>query len=135
MLFEWAHVKRFKGIHLSRLILMIPNGAYLGADARQRAITMSRLKRTGFKSGVFDYLLPIPCPPLQSPGLWLEMKRRREGVTSDEQLEFMRLMVSLGWVCVIAKGYEHAVRAIEHYLNQVQGKNYATALEHDKAVV
>ena len=118
LLFQWAHVTKFQGTRLSELLIMIPNGAYLGADARQRAITMAKLKRSGFKAGVFDYLLPIPSRPLLSPGLWVEMKRQKLGVVSDDQLKFMTLMQRLGWMTTICKGFDHAQQSITKYLSQ-----------------
>lgn len=118
MLIERAHVTKWEGHRLSDLIIMIPNGAYLGADARQRAITMDKLKRSGLKPGVFDYLLPVPSKTLQSPGLWLEMKRTQGGVTSPEQVKFMGRMTQLGWMAAVCNGYENAWRAIMTYLSQ-----------------
>jgi len=114
-LMQWALTQRWQHFHLSRLLIMIPNGAYLGGDSRQRAITMCKLKRTGFRNGVFDYLLPIPRPPY--PGLFLELKRRRGWVVSEEQVAFKLDMDALGWATVICKGWEEAKAAITHYLH------------------
>ena len=113
-LMQWAHTQRWQHLSLARVLIMIPNGAYLGGDARQRAITMCKLKRTGFRPGVFDYILPIPQGVF--PGLFLELKRRRGWVVSDEQVSFKVDMESLGWCCVIAKGWEEAKNAINVYL-------------------
>jgi hypothetical protein len=113
-LIRWAQLERFKGHRLSDLLIMIPNGAYLGGDAKQRAITMAKMKRTGFKPGVFDYLLPVSTDT--APGLWLEMKRRQLGVISLEQSAFRQLMLELGWQAAIAKGWEEAREAITGYL-------------------
>lgn len=113
-LMRWASFQRWKTYRLSDVLIMIPNGAYLGGDAKQRAITMGKMKRTGFKAGVFDYLLPIPTDV--APGLWLEMKRRQLGVISLEQSQFRQLMLELGWATAIAKGWEEAKEAITNYL-------------------
>lgn len=113
-LIQWAHTQRYNGRKLSDLLIMIPNGAYLGGDARQRAITMAKLKRTGFRAGVFDYLLPIPRGSY--PGLWLELKRRKGGVVSEEQLAFAAEMRALGWSIKVREGWEEAMDAINEYL-------------------
>jgi hypothetical protein len=113
-LIQWAKTQRWKGKPLNSLVLMIPNGAYLGGDARQRAITMARLKRQGFRNGIFDFLIPIPRAT--SPGLWLELKRRQLGVVSLEQSQFQMAMLDLGWATAIAKGWEEAKDAISEYL-------------------
>jgi len=112
---EWARVKRWKGAPLSNFLIMIPNGAYLGGDLRQRHITMARMKRTGFKAGVFDYLLAIPTA--SAGGLWIELKRRHLGVVSMEQAAFQLDMLSVGYAAAVCKGWEAAKKAIENYLS------------------
>jgi hypothetical protein len=113
-LIQWARVQRYQDKRLSDLLIMIPNGAYLGSDPKQRAITMARMKRCGFRSGVFDYLLAIPRGTY--PGLWIELKRRQLGIVSEEQGLFKLDMESLGWKTAIAKGWEEAKEQIETYL-------------------
>ena len=112
---EWAKLTRWQGVTVHELLIMIPNGAYLGADARTRAIVMAKLKRTGFRPGVYDYLLAVPCE--QYPGLWLELKRRKGGQRSPEQAQFARIMESVGWRCELAKGWEDAAQQIRAYLD------------------
>ena len=113
-LLQWAAVTKHQGRRLSDLLIMIPNGAVLAGDYKHRAIQMARMKRLGFKAGVFDYLLPVASAG--SHGLWLEMKRTHGGIVSDEQNEFERLMRSLGWATRIALGWEAAAREIKAYL-------------------
>ena len=63
-------ITRLPDLALGRLLLLlVPNGAYLGNDLQQRHITMARMKRQGFRNGVFDYILPVPRAPY--PGLWI----------------------------------------------------------------
>ena len=106
----WCEVARWRGWKISDLLIMVPNGAYLGADAKKRAQTMARLKRSGFRNGVFDYLLPVPIwsrtaipPEILMPGLWLELKRTIGGRSSEDQAEFQGQMELFGWKCVVAK--------------------------------
>ncbi len=113
-LLEWAAVTRHQGRRVSDLLVMIPNGAVLAGDAKHRAMQMARMKRQGFKDGVFDYFLPVGS--CGYPGLWLEMKRSRRGIISSEQSEFQQLMQSLGWATSICAGWEAAARAITRYL-------------------
>lgn len=113
-LMQWASVTRYKQWRLSNLLIMIPNGAVLAGDVRQRAIQMQRMKRLGFRSGVFDYILPIPVASY--PGLFLELKRRDGGVVSGPQALFKFDMEELGWRCAICEGFEAAKSEIEHYL-------------------
>lgn len=113
-LLRWAYLQRWSGQRLSDLLIMIPNGALLGGDARQRAMTMARFKRMGFRTGVSDYLVPIQRPPY--PGLFLELKRRKGGVISDDQEEFMAQMSGLGWKTAICFGWEESRDVIVDYL-------------------
>lgn len=115
-LIQWAALQKWQGQRLTELLIMIPNGAYLGGDPRQRSITMARMKRCGFRNGVFDYLLPIPMP--HAPGLWIEMKRSKGGVVSDEQDTFKASMLALGWHAEICAGWELATQTINRYLGR-----------------
>lgn len=103
---------------------MIPNGAALAGDIRQRAIAMSRMKRHGFRPGVSDYFLAIPVGSYG--GLWLEIKRIKSGVISPEQQRFGAQMVMVGYQSAVAAGWQSAVSIINLYL---QGK-HATEVEN-----
>jgi hypothetical protein len=113
-LLQWASVTRHKGQRLSDVLILIPNGAVLAGDARERAIQMARMKKLGFKAGVSDYLLAVPSGNLH--GLWIEMKRTVFAVTSPEQIAFQKRMSALGYACVTPKGWEKARAAIREYL-------------------
>lgn len=113
-LIRWASMRRHRGHRLSDFLIMIPNGAVLAGDVRERAIAMARMKRQGFRPGVFDYLLAIPVEPY--PGLWVELKRQKLGVVSDEQKRFELAMSVMGWATAIAKGWDEARAVIEKYL-------------------
>ena len=116
-LFEWAKLTRWNGQPIANVLVHVPNGAYLGADPKTRAITMGKLKAMGVQPGVFDYLIPVPRMQGSTvcPGLWLEMKRTKRGEVSIEQEQFQGRMESLGWRCAIAKGWIEASRIIVDY--------------------
>jgi hypothetical protein len=92
---------------------------------------MANLKRQGFRSGVPDYLLPVPVASTTAPngdtwfkqvipGLWLELKRA-DGVPSDvsvDQSVFMADMADLGWDAQVAFGAAHAQEIITEYLGR-----------------
>lgn len=118
---QWADIQKWDGRPVSDVLIHVPNGAYLGADAKTRGITMGKLKAMGVKPGCYDYLIPVPQPlsprtAIIVPGLWLEMKRTAGGEVSQDQKDFKRLMVRLGWQCEVAKGWIQASRLIEEYL-------------------
>lgn len=119
-LWKWAQLQRWQRMPISDLLIMIPNGAYLGADRGAAAVTLQKMKQAGFRPGVFDYLLPVPMisyePARIVPGLWLEMKRVERGQVSQAQKDFRKIMRIFNWECVVAEGWFQASRVIEEYL-------------------
>lgn len=77
----------------------VPNG---GKRNKREA---RRLKEEGVREGVSDLciLTPPPASP-GAPGAFLEMKRERGGVLSDEQRAFQAVAESLGWATAVAEG-------------------------------
>lgn len=125
-LFEWAQTQRFRGWKLSEVLLLVPNGAYHGADRKAGAVVARKLREQGLQEGVFDYVLPVPILRVGAefcPGLWLEMKRTRGGTVSEDQKKFKNRMEQLGWQCEIAKGWIEAARFIDEYLGKVGAKD------------
>jgi hypothetical protein len=94
------------------LIYAIPNGAFLFGDAVRRAKQMAALKRQGLRPGVPDLHIP-------GWGLYLEMKRSKGGVTSDDQDKMHRLLRSMGFTVLVCAGAEAARDAVmEFYRKQ-----------------
>jgi hypothetical protein len=114
-LLRWARLQTFSGWRISDLLVMIPNGAVLAGDARQRGMQMGKMKRAGFRTGVSDYFLAAPRGPYG--GLWLEMKRRVRGVVSTDQESFQADMRGIGYATAIVKGWEEAKDKINQYLH------------------
>jgi hypothetical protein len=115
---QWATVTRFNGGKLSDVLVHVPNGAFHGADRKAGAVVALKLRKKGLQAGVFDYLLTVPLWHQHCPGLWLEMKRTRGGVVSQEQEKFRVRMLELGWRCEIAKGWVVAQDLISDYLKE-----------------
>ena len=115
-LMQWAKTQRFKGWPLEEILIHVPNGAYLGPDARTRAITMGKLKAIGLQPSVSDYILPVPLWTRKCPGLWLEMKRTEGGTLRAGQKTFLQRMLELGWRCEVAKGWVEASAIIKDHL-------------------
>ena len=124
----WCDVARWRGWRISELILMIPNGAYLGPSERIRAMIMAKLKRAGFRNGICDYLLPIPVSnstaltngsrvDFSYPGLWIELKRPKGGRVSDDQQEFIDQQKLFGWKAEVCEGADAAKKAVKEYLS------------------
>ena len=106
-IFQWAHYAAAEHPEL-RLLFAIPNGGY-----RSKA-TAGRMKATGTKPGVPDMMLPVPRGEYH--GLWIELKRAKGGRVSDEQHWWIDELNRCGYMAVVAKGSEMAIRIIEAYL-------------------
>lgn len=120
-LYEWAESQRWNGWKVSEILVHVPNGAYHGADREAGAVVARKLREQGLKPGVPDYILPVPMPQLKCSGLWIEMKRTRRGVVSEDQEKFMTRMRELGWQCNVCKGWIEAAQVITEYL-QLKGR-------------
>lgn len=89
--------------------LCLPNGEFAicatpNGGERNKAVA-ARLKKEGVNAGV---------PDLHVPGLrlWVEMKRRKGGVTSDAQKDWHAYLRSVGDTVVVAKGADEAIKWI-----------------------
>ena len=100
---------RWKSLPAS-LLMAIPNG---GA---RTAVTGARLKAEGVRAGVPDLFLAVPTK--SAHGLWIEMKRQKGGVVSDEQKAAKAALEDQGYVCTVCKGWKVARRAISGYLGE-----------------
>ena len=105
----WSMYARWKSLPAS-LLMAIPNG---GA---RNAITGAMLKAEGVRAGVPDLFLAVPTK--SGHGLWIEMKRQKGGVVSDEQKAAMAALEDQGYVCTVCKGWKEARRAISDYLGE-----------------
>lgn len=86
----------------------VPNGAY--RDKREAA----KLKASGVRAGVSDYVLPAARGGYH--GLFIELKRRRDFRVSVEQLNFIADMHVAGYRAVVCRGWDAARDEIESYL-------------------
>ncbi len=108
-LFAWASWKcRGKPYEELQRMYAIPNGGLRNA---RTAVT---LKRTGVKAGVPDVFLPAKRQGYG--GMYIEMKRRKGGVVSQAQKEFMADLISYGYYVKVCHGFDEARDAITEYL-------------------
>lgn len=108
-LFTWAHHMAVTGKHPELFRLFhVPNGGSRGpAEA-------GRFKAMGVKPGVPDVFLDVPRGGFH--GLRIEMKRRRGGVLSDAQADWIDYYNHIGYRAVVCYGWNEAREAIEAYL-------------------
>ena len=74
-----------------------------------------KAKRCGEKRGYPDIFLPVSRKGFH--GLYIELKKKRGGVVSKEQAEWLDRLSTQGFFAIVCRGYDSAVKAIENYLN------------------
>lgn len=106
-LIDWAQASTGRYPEL-RWLFAVPNG-----ELRDKRLA-AKLKASGVKAGVSDYVLPAARRGFH--GLFLELKRIK-GRTSPEQILFLADMVRAGYRAVVCEGWMAAKEEIESYLN------------------
>lgn len=97
-----AFVQWFRLKHPDVKIIAIPNGG------SRHVVEAKRLKQEGVLPGVPDLFIP-------AWQLWIEMKRAKGGTFSQEQKEMISYLNRVGYICIVAKGCEDAIRQVEAF--------------------
>ena len=90
------------------------NGALLGGN--NRYAQMRKLKATGTQAGFPDLILIIKNKSQTSDVLFIEMKRQKGGIISQEQRKWLHSLDKAGYSVGVAKGCESAIRILNKYL-------------------
>jgi hypothetical protein len=91
-----------------QLLFAVPNGG------KRHIRTAINLKREGVKPGVPDIIFAYPTK--QYHGMFIEMKRQKGGVVSEEQKVMIDKLNEVGYYTTVCKGCDEAVREIKGYL-------------------
>ena len=89
-------------------LFAVPNGGY-----RHKA-TAEALKRQGVRSGVPDMILPTAHGG--HFGLYLELKRFREGTPTPEQIARIKRLQAAGYRAVVCRGWQSAWAELLRYV-------------------
>lgn len=98
-------------------LFSIPNGSHLAGNTLQRCKQMQSLKNEGFLPGVSDLFLMIPSQTYH--GLFIEMKRKKGGSTSEPQKRFIKNAINHGYQAKVCHGSEQAINTIKEYIKGV----------------
>ena len=93
------------------------NGVRLSASANggsRNLLEAMKLKRTGVSAGFPDIEIPIPCGPYH--GLYIEMKRKKGGVLSAAQKDWIDYLNRAGYYASVAHGFEDAKNIFKWYM-------------------
>lgn len=108
-LFRWAAFA--SGTHPElRLLFHVPNGG------SRDPIEARHLKEQGVKAGVPDMFLPVPRGGYH--GLFIELKRSKGGVVSEDQRAWLDRLRLQGYRAEVARGWDAAREIIEEYLKE-----------------
>ncbi|QAU22874.1 VRR-NUC domain-containing protein [Dyella sp. M7H15-1] len=107
MLIRWTRLATVAHPELD-LLYAIPNGG------ERNKIIAAKLKAEGVRKGVPDLHLPVPRAGYC--GLYVEMKRRKGGVVSEEQRVWIARLAEQGHRVEVCKGWEQARDVIVSYL-------------------
>jgi hypothetical protein len=108
LLINWSDVMSRRWPEL-RLLFHIPNGG--SRNAREA----KNLKEQGVKPGVPDLFLPVARHGYH--GLFIELKRRKNGKLSDEQEKMLGNLREQGYCAWVCKGADSAIELITGYLS------------------
>lgn len=86
----------------------IPNGG------SRHPAEAARLKKQGVKPGVPDIFLPVPRGRYH--GLYIEMKREKTGVVSDDQRKWIHFLESMDFKTTVCFGFDAAKYVIQAYM-------------------
>lgn len=89
----------------------IPNGG------KRDKITAAKMKQQGVKPGVPDVMIPSiqVVGGVTYAGLWLELKKVKDGTVSDHQRRWQAYLSRNGYAHRICLGYEAMRDACKHY--------------------
>lgn len=93
-----------------QLLFAVPNGG------KRHIRTAINLKREGVKPGVPDIIFAYPWGRYH--GMFIEMKRRKGGVVSEDQKTMMYWLHEVGYYTTVCKGCDEAVEEIRKYLGK-----------------
>lgn len=106
-LFAWSALPEVRAKYPDlKWMFAIPNGGL--------RFNPGKFKAEGVKSGVADIFLPVPKSGWH--GLFLEMKKLKGGVLSEDQYKFKQYVLDENYGWTLAKGFEQAKDIIVNYL-------------------
>lgn len=108
-LFRWAANEAGMYPEL-KLMYHIPNGEHRSKS------TAAMLKHMGVKAGVPDIFLSVPRGGYH--GLYIELKRRKGGSTTDNQDSWIDALRKQGYRAEVCKGWESARETILDYIRE-----------------
>lgn len=90
------------------------NGVKIGGARKFGIIT--QMKKTGLKKGIPDVCIPYARGGFHA--LYIEMKRQKGGIISDDQQQIAECLRAEGNKVVFCKGFDDAKKAVDDYFSK-----------------
>lgn len=100
-------------------LFAVPNGGY-----RHKATAVA-MKKGGVRPGVPDMNLPVPRALFH--GLWIELKRFREGEVSEDQAAWLTFLEGQGYRAIVCWGWRAAWEELCEYLGADEALGHVPA--------
>ncbi len=110
-LFEWAATQP----SIRDYLIAIPNGG------SRHPVEAHNLKLQGVRAGVPDIFFAVPREKFH--GLWIELKRTKGGMLSDQQIFYLDLLQNQGYRTAVCRGWVEAKDCILNYLGKFTNPN------------
>lgn len=92
------------------------NGMYINKQNYNGYAYIKKAKASGLSKGFPDLLIFAQNKSKTQRNLFIEMKRKKGGVLSPEQKEWINWLDMMGYCVGVAKGCESAIEILEKYL-------------------
>lgn len=102
-------------LYFPEQLFAIPNGG------RRSGRNGFGMVQEGLRKGVPDLFLAVTVDDI--PGMFIEMKRVRGGVVSEEQKKMLAILGGEGYKTIVAYGAAQAIAAINDYLGVSDERN------------
>lgn len=89
-----------------------PNEGGAGNAGKMRSMKM---RRQGVSAGAWDYEVFVPQKDGSYQQIEIELKRRKGGTVSKDQLKWQEIYEKAGIPCKVCKGWEEAVEFIQTF--------------------
>lgn len=114
---------RLKGLRFSHIAQETPMVSYRSGVRTPNWKTIRRTKAIGVNKGVPDYIVVIERKATEMAGprnnilIFIEMKRKKKGIVSPEQAEWINALNKVfGVVAVVCRGFDEAKNVIDAYV-------------------
>jgi hypothetical protein len=107
------HIEQCKVIAFCDSYPMLRNTFAIPNGGKRTMVTAMKMQAEGLRSGVCDLFIPLPTNTYH--GLFIEMKKLKGGVTSENQKDWINRLNKAGYKAVVCKGHMEAINVICEY--------------------